>query len=108
MHQANGAANRIDEENGTAIGNVDAQANAVLIGDQSIAVLEAFVSPGGRLDNSDLVPVDLLRGDEWHISETTLAANFPVDAVQARERFRLVVRHLEVRHAQGESVHDTR
>jgi hypothetical protein len=52
--------------------------------------------------------VDLLRGDERHVSETTLAANFPVNAVQARERFRLVVGHLEAGHPQGESVRDIR
>ena len=108
MREANHASNRIDEENRAAISDVNAEANAALVCNHSIAILEAFVFPDGRLDNSDLVPVDLLRGDEWHISKTTLAANFSVDTVQARERFRLVVRHLEARHAQGESVHDTR
>jgi hypothetical protein len=35
-----------------------------------------------------------------------LSSNFSMNDIQARERFRLVVRHLNARHPQGETVND--
>jgi hypothetical protein len=106
MHQANHASNGINEVNRAAIGYVNAEAKAALICDKPVALLEALVSADSRIDNTDLFPVDLLRCDEWHIGKTAFAADLPVDAVQSRERFRLIVRHLKAGHAQGESVDD--
>jgi hypothetical protein len=108
MHQANGAATRIGEKNRAAISDVDAQANAALIRDQSIVVLETFVSTDGCIDDTNLFSVDLLRGNERQLSETVFAADFPMHAVQPGERFRFVLRHLEAGHAQRESVNDAR
>jgi hypothetical protein len=99
MHQANHAPNRIDEKNGAAIGYVNAEANAALICDKSITVLKTFGAADGRIDDSDFFSVDLLRGNERHLNETMCGADFPMDAVKPRERFRLVVRHLEAGHA---------
>jgi hypothetical protein len=106
MHEANGAANWIYQEDCTAIGDVNAEANAALISDQSIAILETFASANLRIDEGDLFSMDLLGGDEGPISEPVFAANFPMHSVQPRESFRLVVRHLDPRDTQCETVND--
>jgi hypothetical protein len=106
MHQTARAEALIDQINRAAIGNVNAEANAALICDQAIAILEAFVLGNCAVDNSDAVSVNLLRGNKRSGAERMLSANFSMNDIQARERFRLVVRHLNARHAQGETVND--
>ncbi len=108
MHQANDSPNPINQKSRTAIGNVNTEASAALIRDQSIAVLKTFVFADARIDDTDLFPVDLLRGNERHPSETMFTADFLVHAVERGERGCLVVRHLDTGHAQGESMNDAR
>lgn len=50
----------------------------------------------------------LLRGDERRRSDAARCSDLAVHAIQPRERFRLVVRHLDSRHAQGEAMHELR
>ena len=52
--------------------------------------------------------MDLLGGNERHVSETMFAANFPMNAVKPRKRFRFVVRHLDAGYAQREAMNDAR
>jgi hypothetical protein len=106
MDQANGVANGIDEINRAAIGDVNAETNATLTCNQSVAVLETFVSANRGIDKGDIFSMNLLRGNERQISDPVFAADFPVHSVQPRERFRLIVRHLETRDAQRETVND--
>ena len=54
--------------------------------------------------DSNLLPMNLLRSHKRHLAETMTISNFPMNAVQPRERFRLVVRHFETGHPQGEAV----
>ena len=106
VDEANGAANRIDEINRAAIGDVNAETNATLICNQPVAVLETFVSANRRADKGDIFSMDLLRGKERQIGEPVFAADFPMHSVQPRESLRLVVRHLDPRDAQRKPVND--
>ena len=106
MHQANRAPNRIDQINRAAIGHVNAEAKAALIRDQAIAAVEAFVPRWGGPDHSDVISMHLLRGDERSGTEAGLGSDLAMDAVQAGERLRFVVRHLDPGHAQSEPMHD--
>jgi hypothetical protein len=104
VHEADGAVNRIDEVNRAAIGDVNPEAKAWLIANQTIRVLETFVSAHRRADDGDIFAMDLLRRYEREISEPMFVADSPMHSVQARERFRFVVGYLDARHAQGETV----
>ena len=104
MNQPDGAPDRIGDVNGATISDVDPETNAALVRDDSIAVLETMIGHGCRPDGGNLFPVDLLRRHEGHPADPMTASDFPVNAVQPRERFRLVVRHLEAGHAQGKAV----
>ena len=104
MHQPDRTEALIDQINRTAIGDVNTEANAALICDQAIATFEALVPGNCAIDNSDAISVNLLRGNERRGAESMLLSNFPMNAVQARECFRLVERHLDARHTQGEAV----
>jgi hypothetical protein len=106
MHETNRAANRINEKNRTAISNVNAEADAALTGNQSVAVLETFVSANCRIDQGDIFSMDLPRGHERQISEPVSAADFSMHCIQAREGFRLVVRELDARDTQRETMND--
>ena len=106
MHQPDRAEALIDQINRAAIGNVNAEANAALICDQAIATFEAFVLRHCAVDKSDAISVNLLRGNKRSGAESMLSSNFPMNAIEARERFRLVERHLDARHPQGETVND--
>lgn len=108
MHQPNRATHRIDQINRAAIRHVDAETNATLIRNQAITTIKAFVSGDGIIDNRHAIPMHLLRGDEWRGAEAVLGSDFAMNAIQPGERFRFVVRHLDPRHPQGETVRDLR
>jgi hypothetical protein len=104
MDQADRAAHRIDKIYRAAISDVNAKADATLIGDQAVAALKTFISGNGFIDNSDAIAVDLLGGDKRRGAKAVLAPNFSMHAIQAGERFGFVVRHLDPRHPQSETV----
>ena len=108
MDQTNCTVNRIDEKNGAAIGNVNPKTDPSLGCDHSITAIETLVAAERRIDDADLFTVNLLRGDKRLLSETMFAANFPMHTVEARERLRFVVRHLEAGNAQCETVNESR
>ena len=108
MHQANRIAHRIDQINRAAIGDVDAKANAALICDEAIATFKTFVPGDAGIDNSNSISVNLLCGSKRHGGEPMPAEDLPMNAIQPRERFRLVVGHLDPGHAQGETMSDLR
>jgi hypothetical protein len=104
VDQSDRATNRIHKINRAAIGDVDAEADASLIRHDSIAILEAIVSSRPRFNYADLFPVNLLRRHKRHRGETVFASDFPMNAVQPRERFRLVVGHFEAGHTQSKAM----
>lgn len=106
MHQPDRTEALIDQINRAAIGDVNAETNAALICDQAIAISEAFVLGNCAIDNGAAISMNLLRRNERRGAEAILSSNFPMNAVQTRERFRLVERHLDARHTQRETVRD--
>ena len=106
MHQPDGTEAVIDQINRAAIGDVNTEANSALIGDQAIAIVEAFVRCGGPIDHPDPVSVDLLRGNEWRPIKSILSSDPSMNSVQPGERFRFIVRHLNPGDTPGETVND--
>src|SRR6476646_9783881 len=99
MDETDRGPNRIDQVNRATVGNVNSQANSALIRNDSVAVGETLVRRKRRVNDGDLFPVDLLRGDKRFFSEAMLVTNLTMNFVQPRERLRFVVRHLNARHA---------
>ena len=106
MHQAYRIADGVGEIYGAAISDINAEANAALICDQAITTVETFVLCGRLIDNPDALSVYLLRGHERRAAESMFPSNFPMNAVQPRERFHFIVRHLELGDTQCETVND--
>src|SRR5436190_6347880 len=106
MHQTYRNANWVDEIDSATVGDINAEANAGLICNQTITTVETFVPSDRPIDNTDTLSVYLLRSDERRVVESLCASDFSVNAIQSSERFQLIVRHLEIRDAQGESVND--
>jgi hypothetical protein len=50
--------------------------------------------------------MNLLRGNKRSGAESMFSSNFPMNAIEARERFRLVERHLDAWRPQSETVND--
>src|SRR5213075_791749 len=96
----NRVVDRIDDENGAAIGNINAEANAGLICNQAITTLETFVHCDRLMDNANAVSVHLLRRNERRAAEPMCSSDFTVNAVQPSERLQFIVRHLNLRDAQ--------
>ena len=106
MHETDRTAHGIGKINGAAIGDINAEANTGLICNQAITAVETFV-PGDRLtDKTDTLSVHLLRCDERRVAESIFLSDFTMNAVQPSKRFQFIVRHLDTRDAQGESVND--
>lgn len=108
MDQSNRLTHRIDQINRATVRDVNAKAHAALICDQPVATLEACILRRRRFDNSDVISMHLLRGNERRVADSMLAPDFPMHAIQPGERLRFIVRHLDPRHAQGEPVRDLR
>jgi hypothetical protein len=98
VNKANGVANRIDDVNRAAISDVNSETNSALIRNQSVAILETIIFLSHCPHDLDMFPVDLLRSHKRDPSETMFAADFPMDVVKPRQRFRFIVRHLDARH----------
>lgn len=106
MHQTNRLADGIDEENGAAIGDINAEAKAALVCDQTITTLEAFVLCGRLGNDPDAISVHLLRGNEWRGAEPVFLADLLMNAVQSSERFRFIMRHLDAGDTQSKTMND--
>lgn len=106
MHQPDRTEALIDQINRAAIGDINTEANVALICDQAIATLEAFVPGNCIIDNSNSITVHLLRRNERRGTESMLPSNFQMNAVQSRKRFRFIMRHLNARDTQSETMND--
>jgi hypothetical protein len=104
MDESDRATNGIDEINRTAIGNVYAETDPMLISDDPIAIGETFVRRDRHVHNGNLFPMDLLRGDERSRAQLMFGANFSMNTVESCERFGLVVRHLDAGNTERETV----
>lgn len=105
MDQADRVANGIGKINGAAIGDVNAEANAPLVCDQAITTVETLVPCGRLIDNTNTLSMHLLRGNERCAAESVCASDFPMNAVQPRERLHFIMRHFDAGNTQGETMH---
>ena len=94
MHQADRGRLWIDNVNGTAISDVNAERDPFLIRDNSITVRKLLVAIDGAIDYRYLVAVNLLCSKQRPISNPNLAAILAMDGLQSFERFGLVVRNI--------------
>lgn len=108
MDETDGGRFRIDNVDGTAIGDVNAERDAALICDESVATGEFLVRCWRLIDNRDFVAVDLLGGKQRPFGQTDLAANFAMRSVETAQDLCLVVRDINARDAAGESVNAIR
>lgn len=106
MHQTDRMVYGIDHENGAAIGDVNAKANTFLICDQAITTIETLITCRGRIDDADAFFMHLLRGDERRAAKSMGLPDFPVNAVQPGERFRFIVRQLDLGNTKSETVNN--
>jgi len=106
MHQTYRGADGVDEIDSATIGDINAEANTAPICNQAITTVETLVSRDRPIDNTDTLSVHLLRSDEWRVAESMCPSDFAMNAIQPSKRFQLIVRHLDIRDAQGESVND--
>jgi hypothetical protein len=106
MYEANRIAYGIDDENGAAISNINAETNVALICDQAITTAETFVRCGRLMDNTDAPAVHLLGGNERRTAESMSLSDFAMNGVQPGEGFYFIVRELDIGDTQGETVND--
>src|SRR5436190_3251642 len=106
MHQTYRRVDGVDEINSATIGDINAEANTALICNQAITTLETFVHRDRLMANADTLSVHLLRCDERRAAESMCSSDFTMHAIQPSERLQFIVRHLDIRDAQGESVND--
>ena len=104
MHQADRIAHGVDDINGTAISDVNAEADAAPICDEAITTVKTLVLHGRSIDHADPISMHLLRGDERHAVEAMFLPDLPMNTVQPSERFHLIVRDFDLGDTQGETV----
>lgn len=103
MYQTNGRCLLIDNVNRATIGDVNAECDATLIRNQSIAAAEFLIVFDCKIDNCDFVAVNLLRRDEWPLSEADLSTDSPVGGLQVPQSFGFIVRNIDPGDAFDES-----
>src|SRR5438477_8713694 len=82
MDETDRGPNRIDKVNRATVRNVNSEADSTLVRHDSVAVGETRVRGKRSVDDRDLFPVDLLRGDKWFFCEAMLGASLAMSAVQ--------------------------
>ena len=84
MDQTDGRRFWIDNVNRAAVGNVNAQHDAALIGNKSVAAGEftAHRAVAITIDNRNLVSVNLLGGEQRPITHADCVANFAMRGIE--------------------------
>ena len=83
MNQAKTRFYWIDDINGGAIRYVNAEANFALVGKESVRAVEATILGKRKVDNRELIAVDLFSGSKTEIAETDFSPSFGVSCVEA-------------------------
>jgi hypothetical protein len=102
MDQANSGRVWIDNVNRAAIGDVNAEREFALIGDEAVVTAEFLVTILGTIDKSYPVAVDLFGRDERPIAHSQRMAHFAMDRVEPRQHFGFVIRHIDPRNPSDE------
>ena len=104
MDEADGGRYWIDNVNRAAIGHVNAERDAALIGDETVAAGEFFVRRWRKIDNRNFVAVDLFGGKQRPIAHSDFAADLEMRGVETAQGFGFVVRDIDAGNASGENV----
>ena len=83
MNQAETTLQWIDDVNGGAIRYVNAEANFALVGKESVRAVEATILGERKVDNRELIAVDLFSGSKTEIAEADFSPSFGVSCVEA-------------------------
>ena len=84
-------AHRIDEKNGAAVCDVNAERNAALVRHKTIATGEAFIVLEHAIDHGDFVAMNLLRGNERVSGEPIFRSCRAVNTLETAQCFRLIL-----------------
>src|ERR1700730_8377667 len=104
MDEADGRCGWIDNVNGTTVGYMNAERDPSLIGDEPVRAGEMFVRLYGKIDNCNLITMDLLGRQQRPIADTDGAPNFCVRRVQTLQHLFFVMRNIDARNAAREDV----
>ena len=92
MHQTDGAANSIDEVDRTTIGDVYSKTDIRLIRDRPVAIFEAAITRKRRIDDGNLVAMNLLGRGKRASFKAELTARAAVYFVEICQHHRFVIR----------------
>src|SRR5437588_6719766 len=99
---------RINNVNRAAVGDVNAEHDTALIGDDSIAAREFADRLDARrpylIDDCDLVSVNLLSGKQWPIADADCIANSAMRRIQPLQHFDFIMRYIDAWNSLRKSV----
>jgi hypothetical protein len=104
MDEADGGRDRIDNVNGAAIGHVNAEGDAALIGDETVATRQVPVGFERLVDNFNLVAVNLVGREQRPAAHTNRFTNFMMNRIESAQDLGFVVRDIDAGDASGKSV----
>ena len=82
MNQAETTLQWIDDVNGGAIRYVNAEANFALVGKESVHAAEAAILGKRKVDDRELIAVDLLGRNKTEIAEAEFLPSFGMSCVE--------------------------
>ena len=83
MNQAETTLQWIDDVNGGAIRYVNAEANFALVGKESVRTAETAILGKRKVDDRELVAVDLFSGSKTEIVQAEFAPSFGVSCIES-------------------------
>ena len=97
MHEADSRSLGIDDVNGAAVGNVNAQGDAALIRYDAVTAgkFAAYRAAAPSIENCDLVSVDLFGGEERPIANTDCLPNFAMRGIEPLQRFGFSMQNID-------------
>ena len=107
MNQTDSRRFWIDKVNRAAVGDVNAEHDSLLIGDDAIAAGEKFVIAADTacsIDNCDFISMNLLGGEYGPIADADCIPNFPVRRIEPLQHFDFIMRHVDAWNSLRKSV----
>ncbi|MEY2480991.1 MAG: hypothetical protein QOI04_1918 [Verrucomicrobiota bacterium] len=104
MHEADRRCFWIDNKNGAAISDINAETNFPLIGDESVAAGEAIAGSDRSINDRYFIPVNLFGREKGKCFELERLFDLAMNGVESRERFRFVTRDFNPGNAPDECV----
>ena len=104
MNETNGAAILVDQVNRAAISDVNAKADVVLVRDQPVASFEAAIGVDYRINDGDVITVNLPGRNKFPVSHPKRLPRLPMYLVEILQHSSFVVRHLNSRDTTDKSM----